>query len=70
MISLNDLRSCERCGNVFLKNYLIKLQTVVLHVMCGKKNSHINWNKTMSIRCKVYNATKITMINQFDHLVN
>jgi len=38
--------------------------------MYGKKNSHLNWNEIMSIRCKVCNATKITVNNNLNCDVN
>jgi hypothetical protein len=38
--------------------------------MCGKKKQHINWNKIMSIRCKVCNASKITNPDQINPNIN
>ena len=34
--------------------------------MCGKKKLLSDWNKIMSIRCKVCNASKIINIDKMD----
>lgn len=38
--------------------------------MYGKKKPYCNWNKMMSIRCKVCNASKITNTVQTNSDIN
>ncbi|MDH5463969.1 MAG: hypothetical protein OEW49_06635 [Nitrosopumilus sp.] len=43
MIAIDDLRSCENCGNVFLKKTGgTRSQTDALHAMCGRRKSSLN----------------------------
>ena len=38
--------------------------------MYGKKNLPLNWNKIMSIRCKVCNASKIVSTDKVNPSIN